>query len=105
MSATPPDTRFAERLDLALKALTMSRGRLAQEAGVDKSLVSRWVAGSVVPSALNLEKVTRAIARRSPGFTCSTGTGRWPISPRASAGCPFRRPRHRRGQGWSSPST
>lgn len=60
---------FAARLDLALKALSMSRGRLAQEASVDKSLVSRWVAGHVTPSGPNLEKVTAALARRVPGFS------------------------------------
>lgn len=52
-----------------LKALSISRGRLAQEAAVDKSLVGRWVAGSVSPSAHNLEKLTTALAQRSPGFS------------------------------------
>jgi transcriptional regulator with XRE-family HTH domain len=60
---------FAAKLDLLMKALSISRGRLAQEAGVDKSLVGRWVAGSVSPSAHNLEKVTAALAQRRPGFT------------------------------------
>lgn len=60
---------FAARLDLALKALSMSRGRLAQEAGVDKSLVSRWVSGQVTPSGPNLEKVTVALARRAEGLS------------------------------------
>lgn len=60
---------FARKLDLLLKALSISRGRLAQEAGVDKSLVGRWVAGSVSPASHNLEKVTAALAQRSPGFT------------------------------------
>jgi transcriptional regulator with XRE-family HTH domain len=60
---------FSRKLDTVLKALSMSRGRLAQEAGLDKSLVGRWVSGQVVPSAHNLERVTAAIARRVPGFT------------------------------------
>lgn len=60
---------FARKLDLILKSLSISRGRLAQESGLDKSLVGRWVAGNVRPSALNLERVTAALARRSPGFT------------------------------------
>jgi len=66
MTAAPD---FALKLDLLLKALSISRGRLAQEAGLDKSLVGRWVAGTVSPSSHNLEKVTAALARRSPGFT------------------------------------
>ena len=65
----PNTSDLASKLDLLLKALSISRGRLAQEAGVDKSLVGRWVAGSVSPSPHNLEKVTAALARRSPGFT------------------------------------
>jgi transcriptional regulator with XRE-family HTH domain len=60
---------FARKLDLLMKALTISRGRLAQDSGLDKSLIGRWVAGSVHPSALNLERVTAALARRRAGFT------------------------------------
>jgi hypothetical protein len=63
------DAPFSRKLDIVLKALSMSRGRLAQEAGLDKSLVGRWVAGTVHPSSHNLEKVTAAIARRHPGFS------------------------------------
>ena len=65
--AADPD--FARKLDGLMKALSISRGRLAQESGLDKSLIGRWVAGSVRPSSLNLERVTLALARRSPGFT------------------------------------
>ena len=57
---------FHEKLDLILKALSMSRGRLAAELGVDKSLVGRWVSGVVHPSALNLENLTRLISGRCP---------------------------------------
>jgi len=60
---------FHEKLDLVLKALSMSRGRLAAELGVDKSLVGRWVSGVVHPSALNLENLTRLISGRCTGFT------------------------------------
>src|SRR5687767_7070075 len=63
------DTHFNAKLDLVLKALSMSRGRLAAELGVDKSLVGRWVSGMVHPSSLNLENLTRLIARRCSGFT------------------------------------
>lgn len=60
---------FAERLDLGLKALSMSRGRLAAELGVDKSLVGRWASGSVRPSSHNLERLTHFLANKRPGLT------------------------------------
>lgn len=60
---------FAQQLTLALKALSMSRGRLASEMGVDKSLVGRWASGSVRPSAYNLERLTRFLAEKRPGLT------------------------------------
>jgi len=61
--------KFARRLSLALKALSMSRGRLASELGVDKSLVGRWASGSTRPSAYNLERLTHHLAGRRPGLT------------------------------------
>lgn len=60
---------FSAKLDLVLKALSMSRGRLAADLGVDKSLVGRWVSGSVRPSSHNLSLLTAVIARRKAGFT------------------------------------
>ena len=60
---------FAPKLDLVLKALSMSRGRLAAELGVDKSLVGRWASGAVTPSAVNLENLTRLVATKRDGFT------------------------------------
>lgn len=60
---------FSEKLDLVLKALSMSRGRLAAELGVDKSLVGRWASGAVTPSAHNLENLTRLVAAKRTGFT------------------------------------
>ncbi|MES2443498.1 MAG: helix-turn-helix transcriptional regulator [Pseudomonadota bacterium] len=63
------DSNFSERLRLVLKALSISGGRLAADVGVDKSLVSRWCSGSVVPGAHNLARLTQAIAVRHPGFT------------------------------------
>jgi transcriptional regulator with XRE-family HTH domain len=60
---------FADRLNLGLKALSMSRGRLASELGVDKSLVGRWASGSVRPSAYNLERLTHLLAEKRPGLT------------------------------------
>lgn len=60
---------FPDKLDLVLKALSMSRGRLAAELGVDKSLVGRWASGAVTPSAHNLENLTRLVAGKRAGFT------------------------------------
>ena len=65
--ATPSE--FSSRFGLVLKALSMSRGRLAAELGVDKSLVGRWASGAVTPSAYNLERLTHLVAGRKPGFT------------------------------------
>jgi transcriptional regulator with XRE-family HTH domain len=62
-------TPFSEKLDLVLKALSMSRGRLAADLGVDKSLVGRWASGAVTPSAHNLENLTRLVASKRDGFT------------------------------------
>ncbi len=63
------DVAFSAKLRLVLKALSMSRGRLASELGVDKSLVGRWASGAVRPSGHNLERLTHLIAARQDGFT------------------------------------
>jgi transcriptional regulator with XRE-family HTH domain len=60
---------FAAKLSLVLKALSLSRGRLAAEIGVDKSLVSRWCAGNFIPAPHNLSRLSQAIAARKPGFS------------------------------------
>lgn len=62
-------TAFAAKLDLALKSLSLSRGRLAAALGVNKSVVSRWSSGATSPAAFNLEYLTSFIATRRPGFT------------------------------------
>lgn len=62
-------TAFASKLDLVLKALSMSRARMAADLAVDKSLVGRWASGTVTPSAHNLARLTELIATRRPGFT------------------------------------
>jgi len=62
-------TDFGQKLNLVLKAFTMSRGRLAAELKVDKSLVGRWAAGTVTPSAHNLSALTALVATRLPGFS------------------------------------
>ncbi len=60
---------FAKKLELALKVLSMSRARMAQDLGVDKSVVGRWVTGAVEPSAHNRSLLSNLIAERVPGFT------------------------------------
>ena len=60
---------FGPKLALVLKALTISNGRLAADLAVDKSLVGRWIAGTVQPSAHNLTRLTAHLATRLPGFS------------------------------------
>ena len=60
---------FGPKLALVLKALTISNGRLAADLAVDKSLVGRWAAGTVRPSAHNLSRLTAHLAKRLPGLT------------------------------------
>lgn len=59
---------LAEKLDLVVKALTLSRGRLAADLAVNKSMVSRWLSGAAVPSSHNLTQLTLLVAQRAPGF-------------------------------------
>ncbi len=59
---------FAQNLGLVLAALNLSRGRLAQSLGVDKSVVSRWASGVQVPSDHNLALLTEMVVRHRPGF-------------------------------------
>lgn len=60
---------FTAKIDLTLKALSMSRGRLASELAVHKSGVARWLSGQALPSNYNLERLTALIAARRPGFS------------------------------------
>ena len=71
-----PDS-FAEKLRVLLKALVLSRTGLASSLNVDKSLVGRWAAGTVIPSEHNLANLTRFIATRVDGFTMLD----WDLSP------------------------
>lgn len=59
---------FAQKLVLVLKAINLSRSRLAQTIGVDKSVVSRWASAVQAPSEHNLPLLTDAVARHRPGF-------------------------------------
>ena len=77
--AAIPD--FARKLGLVLKACNLSRGRLAQTIGIDKSVVSRWASGVQVPTDHNLSLLTEAIARHTVGF----GRPDWDLSPASLA--------------------
>ena len=59
---------FPAKLDLMLKALSLSRVGLAQALGVDKSLVGRWLGGRVHPTEHNLSRLTALISGRHEGF-------------------------------------
>lgn len=61
--------RFADRLELVMKVLALSRGQLAVGLAVDKSLVSRWLTGASEPGNHNLARLTGFVAERAPGFT------------------------------------
>jgi transcriptional regulator with XRE-family HTH domain len=60
---------FPTRLRLVMKALSLSRGRLAAELRLDKSVISRWLSGQNAPSGHNLANLTERVAARRPGFT------------------------------------
>jgi transcriptional regulator with XRE-family HTH domain len=62
-------TYFAEKLQILLKTLSLSRAGLAAGLNVDKSLVGRWASGAVIPSEHNLSLLTQFIAERVDGFT------------------------------------
>jgi transcriptional regulator with XRE-family HTH domain len=61
-------TPFSEKLRLVLKMLSMSSAQLASELGTDKSVISRWLKGSVLPSAHNLSRLTALVATRVESF-------------------------------------
>jgi hypothetical protein len=60
---------LAGRLKLALKVINLSPGALAGTVGVDKSVVSRWLSGKVVPNGHNMSRISAEITRRRPEFS------------------------------------
>lgn len=60
---------FAGRLRLALKQANVSPAALGAAVGVDKSVVSRWIAGRVRPTQHNLARIAAVLAEALPGFT------------------------------------
>ena len=63
-----PAPDFALKFGLVLKVFNLSRGRLAQAVGIDKSVVSRWASGVQTPTDHNLSLLTETVARHRPGF-------------------------------------
>lgn len=63
------DDHFDLKLSFVLKTLVVSNGRLAANLAVDKSVVGRWLSGSVSPSTYNLSRLTQYLATQLPGFT------------------------------------
>ena len=61
-------SRFSRNLGLVLKLLSISSAKLASELEIDKSVVSRWLRGSVSPSAHNLSRLSAFVATRVEGF-------------------------------------
>jgi transcriptional regulator with XRE-family HTH domain len=59
---------FSEKLRLVLKLLSLSSAQLASQLETDKSVVSRWLSGSVQPSAHNLSRLSALVATRVEGF-------------------------------------
>ncbi len=60
---------LSAKLDMLLKASSLSRVALAQQVGVDKSLVGRWVKGSIHPGEHNLAKLTAVFQETFPMLT------------------------------------
>jgi len=68
-SAEAQTEPFSEKLGFVLKALCLSRSALAAELGLDKSVVGKWVAGTVAPSPNNLARLSRLVASKVEGFS------------------------------------
>ncbi len=62
---------FSRKFGTMLKAFNLSRGRLSQSLGIDKSVVSRWASGVQAPTDHNLSLLTEALTRHKTGFTRS----------------------------------
>lgn len=67
-SCMEPVGELAAKLGIAMRAVSLSRVGLAQILGVDKSLIGRWLAGTVHPSEHNLVRLSEVLADRMPGF-------------------------------------
>lgn len=68
--ATPMDhvTDLPLKLDMLMKAASLSRVALAQKLAVDKSLVGRWLSGAVHPTDHNLSRLSSLLGEHFPDF-------------------------------------
>lgn len=64
-----PASDFGEKLSFALRALNLSRARLAAELKLNKASTTRWTMGRTAPSGDSLERLTHFIALKTPGFS------------------------------------
>jgi transcriptional regulator with XRE-family HTH domain len=62
---------FAVKLGFVCRRLNWSRGKVALRVGVDKSLASRWLAGSNKPTRNSLMRLNQVLAEAVPGFSRS----------------------------------
>jgi len=60
---------FAAKLRLALARANLSGVALAREAGVDKSVATRWLSGALRPTAHSLAAASAGLARHIEGFS------------------------------------
>lgn len=60
---------FNLKFEFVAKALSLSRGQLAMQLGIDKSVVSRWLSGARRPTSSGLARLTALVAGRVDGFT------------------------------------
>ena len=84
MANTDEKPVFVERLGRLLVEMNFSRGALARELGVDKSVVSRWMHGSNQPSEHNLSRLTEVARRCWPAVTMDfwrPSSGNLPVLP------------------------
>lgn len=59
---------FSDNLRLALKMVSMTSAQLASELGTHKSVVSRWLNGSVQPTPHNISRLTALIQKHVKEF-------------------------------------
>ena len=72
---------FAAKLELVCKKLNWSRAKLAQQVGVDKSLIGRWLVGGSRPTGNSLMRVNEAVGKALQDFTAAS----WDLAPAAFA--------------------
>ena len=62
------NSTFSENLRLALKMVSMTSAQLASELGTHKSVVSRWLNGSVQPTPHNISRLTALVQKHVKAF-------------------------------------